>query len=560
MYENEKKKLIAGAYEMPSDSFEKIVNKEFRKIESEEELFFEEELNSRKKHEVINLRYSKGLAFCAMAAVLFICILNIRGLVSRVSDTSSIYVDVNPGIKLEIDNNRNVTSVEAINKDAMEIIDEIDREGDWQTVLSRVMYLFNEKQYLSEEKKEMLVTYCHAGKETISEKEVENVVNDFSNNNNMEITLIYQSISDREADYNKAKEHNVSVGKYYLLQQITDETDADIEELCSKNLHEIHSDMEEKSEKLKEKTHKIIPQCNETKNDNIENEESKEDVTPETKENKVKHKKKKKQKKQTKETEKPDSEKNKTKADTGENNTYNVISETMVPVTEQPHSNNKKENQPVNMETAKPSDKPTSKPTVKLTAKPTLKPTLTPAPNREEKTPAKPSQKPLEYPDYRNPSVPGYQEHFENKNEAGEPKEYDRYKEPVYMPGNEWYNGDNRYGHDYYDWKDDTFYGYNYSYTEEIHSIKEKKMEELYRTIEEKIKESGYRRHISGEDVYNDICDQIDGKENGSYLLLSKFEDDVMLEYNITIMDDEFNLGILTLNTPEGKFSVDFDK
>lgn len=47
-------------------------------------------------------------------------------------------------------------------------------------------------------------------------------------------------------------------------------------------------------------------------------------------------------------------------------------------------------------------------------------------------------------------------------------------------------------------------------------------MNELYEAIEQKIKASGYPRAISGEDVYNDICDQIDGKENGTYLLLSK--------------------------------------
>ena len=29
---------------------------------------------------------------------------------------------------------------------------------------------------------------------------------------------------------------------------------------------------------------------------------------------------------------------------------------------------------------------------------------------------------------------------------------------------------------------------------------------------------------------------------------------------NITIMDDEFNLGVLTMRTPEGEFVVDFDK
>lgn len=35
-------------------------------------------------------------------------------------------------------------------------------------------------------------------------------------------------------------------------------------------------------------------------------------------------------------------------------------------------------------------------------------------------------------------------------------------------------------------------------------------MEELYRIIEQKIKDAGYPRAISGEMVYGDICDQIE--------------------------------------------------
>lgn len=84
-------------------------------------------------------------------------------------------------------------------------------------------------------------------------------------------------------------------------------------------------------------------------------------------------------------------------------------------------------------------------------------------------------------------------------------------------------------------------------------------MNKLYRAIEEKIKESGYPKEISGRDVYNDICDQIEDKENGTYLLLSKFEEDVILEYHITIQDDGFNLGLLTIRTPEGIYQTDFD-
>ena len=84
-------------------------------------------------------------------------------------------------------------------------------------------------------------------------------------------------------------------------------------------------------------------------------------------------------------------------------------------------------------------------------------------------------------------------------------------------------------------------------------------MDELYQIIEQKIKASGYPREISGAKVYNDICDQIEGKENGEYLLLSKFEDDVVFEYHITVKDEEFNLGILTMKSPEGVFEADFD-
>lgn len=85
-------------------------------------------------------------------------------------------------------------------------------------------------------------------------------------------------------------------------------------------------------------------------------------------------------------------------------------------------------------------------------------------------------------------------------------------------------------------------------------------MEELYQAIEDKIKSFGYPRPISGAAVYEDICDQIDGKENGSYVLLSKFEDDVIFEYHITVMDEEFNLGVLTMRLPEGVFEVNFDE
>ena len=47
--------------------------------------------------------------------------------------------------------------------------------------------------------------------------------------------------------------------------------------------------------------------------------------------------------------------------------------------------------------------------------------------------------------------------------------------------------------------------------------------------------------------------------QNSAKSRLSKFEEDVVFEYHITIRDEDFNLGVLTMKTPEGTFEVDFD-
>ena len=41
-------------------------------------------------------------------------------------------------------------------------------------------------------------------------------------------------------------------------------------------------------------------------------------------------------------------------------------------------------------------------------------------------------------------------------------------------------------------------------------------MDEFYRAIEEKIAESGYPGSVDGEAIYDEICDEIEDKENGT--------------------------------------------
>lgn len=89
---------------------------------------------------------------------------------------------------------------------------------------------------------------------------------------------------------------------------------------------------------------------------------------------------------------------------------------------------------------------------------------------------------------------------------------------------------------------------------------KENIMDEIYQIIEEKIKESGYTRNVSGFEIYNEVSDLIEEKENGTYIFMSKPDDDVVFEYSVDIMSDNFNLSYIDINAPEGQYHIDFDK
>lgn len=85
-------------------------------------------------------------------------------------------------------------------------------------------------------------------------------------------------------------------------------------------------------------------------------------------------------------------------------------------------------------------------------------------------------------------------------------------------------------------------------------------MEELYALIETTIKESGYQQPINGYEIYEEISDEIEGKENGTYLFLSKKSDTLLFEYKIEIYDDTFNLDYLHIIDQETEYHIDFNK
>lgn len=85
-------------------------------------------------------------------------------------------------------------------------------------------------------------------------------------------------------------------------------------------------------------------------------------------------------------------------------------------------------------------------------------------------------------------------------------------------------------------------------------------MKEFYQAIEKGIKMTGYEGTIDGEAIYNEICDEIEEKENGTYLLLSKKYDGTLFEYKIEIMDETLNLSYIHITCGANTYHAVFDQ
>lgn len=84
-------------------------------------------------------------------------------------------------------------------------------------------------------------------------------------------------------------------------------------------------------------------------------------------------------------------------------------------------------------------------------------------------------------------------------------------------------------------------------------------MEEFYQAIEGNIRAAGYNGPVNGEEIYNDICDEIEDKEPGAYIFMLKKTDDTFFEYKIQVFEDQFNLSAIDIHTGDQVFHADFD-
>ena len=84
-------------------------------------------------------------------------------------------------------------------------------------------------------------------------------------------------------------------------------------------------------------------------------------------------------------------------------------------------------------------------------------------------------------------------------------------------------------------------------------------MNELYELIEARIKASGYPGEIDGREFYDEVSEEADEQELGTYMFLIKKTDEITYKGSMTIYDDEFDLHYVDILVGEKSYHVDFD-
>ena len=185
-----------------------------------------------------------GLIICVFFTFGFL-IGNIEPKETEIIKEASIYLDVNPSIEIEIDENQKVIKCIPTNEDANKILENISLTGvDINTALFAIVGSMYTNGYLNSETNSILVTVDSKSEESdLLNQITHQIENVFKENEDMNCSIIAQKVDSTTELIDKAKQYNISIGKMYLIEKIISLNDLytseNLEELSKMSIHEL---------------------------------------------------------------------------------------------------------------------------------------------------------------------------------------------------------------------------------------------------------------------------------------------------------------------------------
>ncbi len=139
-----------------------------------------------------------------------------------------VYIDVNPSVKLQLDNENNVISCTPDNNDAENVVNGLELEGKTvDQALTEIMNSMRHHGYLSAQSNSVLVSVDTQNTENAEEflNHITEKINDAFDDTEMECSIIAQQVKADEDLKQRAKENGISVGKMHLVDKMVENID-----------------------------------------------------------------------------------------------------------------------------------------------------------------------------------------------------------------------------------------------------------------------------------------------------------------------------------------------
>lgn len=160
------------------------------------------------------------------------------------AQNSVIMIDVNPSIRLEVDDRNTVVKAEALNEDAQEVMAGLEIVGqDYTSAVTSVVGALQEKHYITDLKNSILISVLDANEET-AETLRENTVSaieEFNKSVDYTFSVLSQIVKGDKSIAELAKEYNVSEGRIEMINKlISEHSNYSFEELVKCNVQTIN--------------------------------------------------------------------------------------------------------------------------------------------------------------------------------------------------------------------------------------------------------------------------------------------------------------------------------
>lgn len=160
------------------------------------------------------------------------------------AQNSVIMIDVNPSIRLEVNDRNVVVKAEALNDDAQEVMAGLELTGqNYVSAVTSVVGALQEKQYITDLKNSILISVFDQHEET-AEALRENAVNaivEFNKSVDYTFSVLSQIVNEDKSLRDLAEKYNVSEGRIEMINKLISEySNYSFDELVKCNIQTIN--------------------------------------------------------------------------------------------------------------------------------------------------------------------------------------------------------------------------------------------------------------------------------------------------------------------------------